>query len=555
MRLLHLGAAALVATTMAAGPTAPASRFPDPDSATVYHLLNRLTFGPRPGDIERVQRLGLSRWLDQQLQPSRIADPAQDEVRRRYAVAFLPPAELYRAYPPPQQARRQRDTTMQRPPDMNDSMMAARAANPQRALGGQVVLATLARHVESERQLQEVMADFWFNHFNVFIGKQANRWLVGDYVERAIRPNVLGKFEDLLKAVAHHPAMLVYLDNFQSAAPGSQPPGEVRRLLDQAPEEVRRQLPRGLNENYARELLELHTLGVDGGYTQTDVQNVARIFTGWSMVGPGAMERGPMQVRRGRRGELERREPFTFEFRDWAHDRGEKFVLGQRFPAGQMQDEGERLLTMLARHPSTARHLAHKLCARFVADEAPDGCVDHAVSAFMRSQGDIAVTLRAIVESDDFWAPANRRAKVKSPLEFLVSAMRATGARADSTPRLAGVLQQLGQPLFQQQVPTGYPETKEEWVNSGALLGRMNMALGIAAGRLAGLVQDVGAAIPEMSDKDALVAAVNASILGGQGSANTLQVIRRQIDDLHDPRVVRAMAVGLALGSPEFQRQ
>ena len=554
-RLLVL--AALAAASVAAGPVErPHRAFPDPDSATVLHLLNRLTFGPRPGDIDRVQRLGIARWLDQQLQPGRVDDPAQDDVRRRYATAFRPPAELYQDFPPPQQARRERDSMMDRGMTPGDTMMVvARFAQGQRALGGQVVLATLARHIESERQLQEVMTDFWFNHFNVFIGKQANRWLTGDYVERAIRPNVLGKFADLLKAVAHHPAMLVYLDNAQSVAPGSQPPGAARRMIERAPDEVRRQVPTGLNENYARELLELHTLGVDGGYTQADVQNVARILTGWSMVGPGALARGPMQYRPGRRGGIERREPFTFEFRDWAHDRGEKVVLGERFPAGRMQDEGERLLDMLARHPATARHLAHKLCARFVADEPPDGCVDHAVVAFNRSQGDIAATLRAIVESDDFWAPANRRAKVKSPLEFLVSALRASGARPDSTPRLAGALQQLGQPLFQQQVPTGYPESKEEWVNSGALLGRMNMALSIASGRLPGLVPPGESAAAAVGDKDALVAMVNATILGGQASANTLQVIRGQIDDLADPLVIRAMAIGLALGSPEFQRQ
>jgi hypothetical protein len=210
---------------------------------------------------------------------------------------------------------------------------------------------------------------------------------------------------------------------------------------------------------------------------------------------------------------------------------------------------------MLALHPSTARHLAHKLCARFVSDESPDGCVDHAVSAYLRSHGNIAATIRAIVGSEDFWAPVNRRAKVKSPLEFVISAMRATGAVPDSSPRLAGVLQQLGQPLFQQPVPTGYPETQEDWVNSGALLNRMNIAMGLAAGRLPGAVVDLDAVVPLVTDRDELVARVNAAILGGQASANTLRVLRRQIDDLTDPRTARTMAVGLALGSPEFQRQ
>ncbi len=522
--------------------------FPAADSATALHLLNRLTFGPRPGDIARVQRLGIQRWLDEQLDPARISDPVQGAVRERYAEAFAPPAELYAEYPPPNLARRP-PAPPGRPDAPPDSMQIARFQQNGRRLGGAVVMATLARHAGSERQLQEVMTDFWFNHFNVFIGKQADRWLTGDYVERAIRAHALGRFEDLLKAVAHHPAMLVYLDNAQSVAPGSQPPALARRILARMPDEVQRRMPTGINENYGRELLELHTLGVDGGYTQQDVQNVARILTGWSTVGPGLPGGAPLG------GRLAGRRPFTFEFHDWAHDRGEKFVLGQVFPAGHMQDEGERLLTLLALHPSTARHIAHKLCERFVADEAPDGCVDHATAAYLRTHGDIAAVLRAIVESPDFWAGTVRRTKVKSPLEFVVSAMRSTGATPDSTPRLAGVLQVLGQPLFQQQVPTGYPETQEMWVNSGALLGRMNVAMGIASGRLPGLTVDLDPTVPLTTDKDALVARVNATILGGQASPNTLRVIRQQIDDLADPTMARTMAVGLALGSPEFQKQ
>ena len=552
-----------------------AAAFPEADTAAALHLLNRLTFGPRPGDIGAVQRIGIQRWLDQQLDPARLDDPAQAQVRQRYPAAFLSPPEFYREYPPPQLARRQAGDSMPRrndqrrpqDPDMRpgmDTMAVVRFAQGQRAAGGQLVLATVARHTLSERQLQEVMTDFWFNHFNVFIGKQLTRYVLSDYLERAIRPNVLGRFEDLLSAVAHHPAMLVYLDNAQSVAPGSQPPQAARRVMAQLPDEVRRQMPAGLNENYARELLELHTLGVDGGYTQADVQNVARILTGWSMVGPGplAMEarQDVMAGESGRGRGLGRRrppqrDPFTFEFRDWAHDRGAKLVLGVEFPAGRMQDEGERLLTMLAQHPSTARHLAHKLCARFVADDPPDGCVDHAVVAYRRSNGSIAETVRAIVTSEDFWAPANRRNKVKSPLEFLVGALRVTGMQPDSSPRLAGALQQLGQPLFQQAVPTGYPETQEDWVNSGALLNRMNMAVAIAAGRLPGLAAAPGAPMAATDDKGALLVAVNRAILGGQGSDNTLRVIRQQIADLADPRAARTMAVGLALGSPEFQRQ
>ena len=523
-------------------PPYPSFQYPAVDTSVALHLLNRLTFGPRPGDIDHVRQVGIERWLDEQLSPSHLADPVQDSVRHRWAEAFESPETLYDEFPPPQVAQRQGRA--------NDSMQIRQVQMAGRRMGGAVVLATLERHIESNRQLEEVMTDFWFNHFNVFIGKNQDRWLTGDYIEHAIRPHALGKFEDLLKAVAHHPAMLVYLDNFQSVAPGSSPPVPpgFRASL---PNDIQRRLPQGINENYGRELLELHTLGVDGGYTQLDVQNVARILTGWSIVGPlarrPAFERGF--------GPNPNRRPFTFEFHDWAHDRGAKLVLGVMFPAGHMQDEGERLLTMLAEQPATARHIAHKLCERLVSDDAPDGCVDHAVAAWTRTHGNIAEVIRAIVASDDFWAASARRAKVKSPLEFLVSAMRTTGAVPDTTPRLAGVLQQLGQPLFQQQVPTGYPETMESWVNSGALLNRMNIAMAIAAGRLPGLQANLDSIIPAGPDKDALVARVNAIILGGQATPNTLRVIRQQIDDMNDPYNARTFAVGLALGSPEFQKQ
>jgi uncharacterized protein (DUF1800 family) len=536
------GTGAGAGSTMAGtGPGALRYEYPELDAASAAHLLNRLTFGPRPGDVERVGRLGVAAWLEQQLEPERLEDPAALRVREAYTLAFLPAAELFRRYPPPNLqrqagARRRREAAGEPMDPRRDSMMQAQLGRGYREMGGQVVMATLARHATSERQLLEVMTDFWFNHFNVFIGKNNARYVTADYVERAIRPNALGRFADLLTATARHPAMLIYLDNFQSVAPDAQPPFPARRAIGRMPPEARANLPRGLNENYARELLELHTLGVDGGYTQQDVQQVARILSGWSIGGPG-------------RGD------FAFEFRPWAHDMGEKTVLGVRFPAGRGMDEGLRLLEMLAAHPSTARHISHKLCARFVSDEASDGCVDAATSAFTRSGGDIAVVVRAIVATPDFWAPQVRRAKVKSPLEFVVSALRATSASLDSTPRAAQVLQQLGQPLFMQPVPTGYPERSEDWVNSGALLARMNVAMGMAAGRLPGITTNLDVVVPATGDYDRLVADVNRAVLAGQASANTLRVIREQIADQPEPRMARALAVGLALGSPDFQRQ
>jgi uncharacterized protein (DUF1800 family) len=292
--------------------------------------------------------------------------------------------------------------------------------------------------------------------------------------------------------------------------------------------------PRGINENYARELLELHTLGVDGGYTQQDVIGVARIFTGWSIDRP--------------------QQGAGFAFHEWAHDRGAKHVLGLRFQGGGME-EGIRLLKLLAGQHATMHHVSRKLCARFVSDEPPDGCVDAAVEAWHHTNGDIRAVLRAIFTSPDFWAPQAVRAKVKTPLEFVVSAVRATGAEPDSTLRLAQVVGRLGQPLYLQPAPTGYPETQAQWVNSGALLGRMNAAVALAAGRLPGATVNLDDIVSATGDHAALVDAVNARLLSGTMSAHTRAVILAQLADVNYPLQARTLAVGLALGGPEFQKQ
>src|SRR6266446_1190601 len=281
-----------------------------------------------------------------------------------------------------------------------------------RELGGELQQLAIVRAAVSERQLREVMVDFWTNHFNVFVGKGADRFLLPSYIEETIRPRALGNFADLLIATAESPAMLFYLDNAQSVAPGSAPPPPRRSSfarrrfgMNEMPQE-RRQRPTGINENYARELLELHTLGVDGGYTQQDIIEVARIFTGWSIEPP---ERGA-----------------GFVFRDWAHDRGTKHVFGLTFP-DDGKDEGIRLLKFLAEQHATMHHVSAKLCARIVADEPPDGCIDAAVAAWQKTHGDIRAVVRAIVTSPDFWSAQAIGTKVKTPFEFVVSAVRATG--------------------------------------------------------------------------------------------------------------------------------
>ncbi|MGH7568605.1 MAG: DUF1800 domain-containing protein [Gemmatimonadales bacterium] len=501
------------------------------DSA--LHALNRLAYGPRPGEVERVAQQGVMRWIERQLAPDRIADAAVAERERSFAILAQAPEDLARLYVEARRERQERQRDMANTDATRDQMPRPSPEQQRgRQLAGQFQQLAVVRAALSERQLLEVMADFWTNHFNVFLAKGADRFLTPSYIEGTIRPHALGRFEDLLIATAQSPAMLFYLDNAQSVAPGSAPPA-LRRHRPRPPDRLTARMPQGINENYARELLELHTLGVDGGYTQQDVGEVARIFTGWSIQRP--------------------QEGAGFVFREWAHDRGEKQVLGVRFRGGM--DEGIRLLKLLAGHHATMHHVSRKLCARFVSDDPPDGCIDDAVEAWHHSNGEIRAVLRAIFHSPDFWAPAAARAKVKTPLEFVVSAVRAVGADPDTTPRLALAVARLGQPLYLQAVPTGYPETQAEWVNSGALLNRMNFAVALAAGRLPGVVLDLEPVVPRATQPAQLVDLVNDRILGGAMSERTKAVLRQQLADITDPTAARAFAVGLAIGGPDFQRQ
>ncbi|HEY3935692.1 MAG TPA: DUF1800 domain-containing protein, partial [Gemmatimonadales bacterium] len=389
-----------------------------------------------------------------------------------------------------------------------------------------------------------------------------------DYLEHTIRGHALGRFDDLLLATARSPAMLFYLDQAESVAaadatrvgPGGRrisanarpafggdrsrfpnpragtypaAPGADPAATTVAQQPAQQRAPRGLNENYARELMELHTLGVDGGYTQQDVINVARILTGWGIDRRGA----------------------SYTFRIAAHDEDPKTVMGQRFDGGHGEDEGVRLLKLLANDPATIHHVSAQLCARFVNDVPPDGCIDDAVQAWKKSGGEIRDVVRAIVHSPDFWAAPNVESKVKTPLEFVVSAVRAVSGAPDSTPRLAQRVAQLGEPLFQHQTPDGYGERQEDWVNSGALLARMNFAVQLASGRVPGVTVDLDRVLPATDDHTALVGAVDQAILGGAMTPQTRQTILKEISDVPDPHMARALAVGLAIGGPEFQRQ
>jgi uncharacterized protein (DUF1800 family) len=505
---MRLHAAVSAAVLLAIGLATVGADRPSIDDPTIVHVLNRVGFGARPGDLARVRESGVLRYIEQQLDPGRIADTAADDRVASLTTLTMSPETIAERYERPfVEARRQGRQQAAGAEPVAPPADRARAALQRQA---NVPLLELSQHkllraVHSEKQLQEVLTDFWFNHFNVDARKGRVRFLLTEYERDAIRPHVLGRFRDLLGAAAKSPAMLFYLDNWMSATAA---PGRGGRARPAAASR------RGLNENYARELLELHTLGVDGGYTQKDVTEVARVFTGWTIRGPV----GPVS-RPGASG-------FMFDPR--RHDTGDKVVLGHRVDQGGARD-GEQVLDLLARHPSTARFIATKLARRFVADDPPVSVVDRAAARFRETDGDLREVTRAILTSPEFLSPAVFGAKVKTPFEFVVSAVRATGLDlADARP-LVRALQDLGMPLYQCQPPTGYKDSADAWTSAGALVGRMNVAL-MLAGRG-----------PAASD------AGPVSIEGLDLSDVTTATIARASTP--------AEALALTLGSPEFQKR
>jgi uncharacterized protein (DUF1800 family) len=533
--------AAAVYAGKVTGSSASFSR-PIPKDDRIPQALNRLTFGPRPGDAAQVKAMGLKKWIDLQLHPERIAEnPVLLEKLKPFDTLAMSSEELIRNYPAPQivrqmvagqipypsdpgrrtmiqklvaRAERQQGGGAPAPPSAPNPQALAelltppqirslRNGTPQERLAAfqalppatqadvigvlpqgmrqalfvaappelrrrielvagpaQVVVRDLQeskilRAVYSNRQLEEVLADFWFNHFNVFMDKGADRYLTTEYERDAIRPHVLGHFRDLLEATAKSPAMLFYLDNWQSVGPNSPQP--------RGPNAQRR----GLNENYGRELLELHTLGVDGGYTQKDVTEVARCFTGWTINQP---QRGG-----------------SFLFAPRLHDNGEKTVLGVKIPAGGGQSDGEKVLDIVARHPSTAHFISRKLAQRFVADGPPAALVDRMAQTFLKTGGDLRAVMETMLGSREFWSEGAFRSKMKSPLEMVVSSVRATGGSVDFATALVNQVALLGEPLYRKQEPTGYSNSSREWVNTAGLMARMNFALQLAGDKLPGV--------------------------------------------------------------------
>jgi uncharacterized protein (DUF1800 family) len=430
------------------------------DEAAVKHVVDRLSFGARAGDIEHVKAVGIDRYIDEQLHPERLPDAGLEARLAEFTTLHLTSREIAEKFELPQQQARRAAAAKGNATDVKPDMAEQQRANtPFLELQQQKIL----RAVYSTRQLQEVLVDFWFNHFNVDARKGADRFMLTEYERDVIRPHVFGKFRDLLGATAKSPAMLFYLDNWMSVDPNGLHLAFARaRLARPNPN-----MPKGLNENYGRELMELHTLGVDGGYTQQDVTEVARAFTGWTIDQP--------------------RQGGGFLFDPRRHDDGKKRVLGHVIN-GRGQRDGEDVLDILAKHPSTARFIATKLVRRFVSDTPPPALVDRVAARFKETDGDLRQVMRAVLASPEFVAPEAYHAKVKTPFEFVVSAVRATDAEIHDARVLVRQVAELGEPLYQCQPPTGYKDTADAWVNTGALVGRMNFGLALAGNRLRGVV-------------------------------------------------------------------
>ena len=686
--------AATSSASVTAPPTATAQLTGD---ARILHALDRLTFGPRPGEVEAVRKLGLDRWFEQQLHPATIDDHALEQRLSEFPAMHLSQAELLERFPDqqnlkamartnaglptdpderaiyrdgiafarereaqkagkdakagaepagmkaaadnygfaeantaPRMAQSEVDAILALPPAQRfvrvrelapDELRSLRKSlapdelaqlvaglspaqketlaalgGPQKVVGAELLEQRVERDVESNRQLEAVMTDFWLNHFNVYLRKnQIEPYLLVSYERDTVRPHALGRFEDLLRATASSSAMLVYLDNAQSIGPHSEAAERAGRLPAQAGETAKQKAAkdRGLNENYARELMELHTIGVrcevskdhtpsdptcGGGYTQTDVTEVARVLTGWTVARPN--------------------EGSAAVYIDRRHEPGDKHVLGHTIRSGG-EREGVELLHLLATDPATAQFVCTKLAVRFVSDAPPpDALVSRMTAAWRASDGDISTVLRAMFHAPEFWAAGTERSKVKTPIEFVASAARATGAEVSSALPLVQALNRLGMPVYGMPTPNGYSWTAESWVSTGALVSRMNFALLLAGNRLPGVNVDWSplsvnhssaslrpVELTERSDAGsrpltAEARSLELALLGRPASPRTEQAVLAQVDASeltqraeqdflgdsasHAPGTVApqadadpqiAVMAGLLLGSPEFQRR
>ncbi|PYS60734.1 MAG: hypothetical protein DMF74_18015 [Acidobacteria bacterium] len=466
-----------------------------PDDQRIAHVLSRLTFGARPGDLERVKTMGIEAFIAQQLDADSIDDTGAIAKLKKLPTLGMATPVIIEQYTPPKPAVVPSPSPAKASDNVTAPAQKAIAEAPQSAnpgmpamqnemqnakkedAGGTPALpapkptpppknpymvitdlqrAKLLRAVYSERQLYEVMVDFWENHFSIFANKDDDRYLLTSFDRETIRPFVMGRFRDLLGATAHSPAMLYYLDNWRSSVPRPYPAkGDKPAGVDG-----------GLNENYARELMELHTMGVDGGYTQKDVQEVARCFTGWTIEKPN--------------------QEGLFLYRPGLHDNGDKIVLGHKILAGGGIADGERVLDILATHPATARFIATKLARRFISDDPPNSAIDRATEVFLKTDGSIRETLRALITSPEFFAATTYRAKLRSPFEYVAAAMRALNADTDGDRPVLDAIGRMGQPVFGRITPDGYADRADQWLSSGAMVGRFNFASALATNRIKG---------------------------------------------------------------------
>ncbi len=641
----------------------------------ILHVLNRLAFGSRPGDVEKVKAIGLNKFIEQQLNPNSLDDSTAEAKLRNFDVLKLSTDELFSKYPAPaallqlvaqnngmkpKELKAERAEAKQEKKDAKAEKQSGEMpaqprpqANSEEAMyqaqiqemyqkynlgrpqqiSQQLNASRILRAVYSEKQLNEVMVDFWSNHFNVFANKQSVRWFLPEYDRDVIRPNALGNFKDLLMATAKSPAMLYYLDNFQSVAEAQPQELEQQKkrlqqiknnpqarerfkqnqnLTDEQVDERIKQMEqrmqgnrRGLNENYAREIMELHTLGVDGGYTQKDIQEVAKAFTGWTITDPRGYRNAANVTGRADqiRNQQERQmglpantESGKFVFLNQIHDKGDKMILGQKVNEGGIND-GLKVIEMLANHPSTAKFIARKLAVKFVNDNPSEALVGRVADAFTKSNGDIKTTLRALFTDAEFYAPENYRAKIKTPFEVVISGIRTIGAETNGM-AIQQMLGKMGEQLYNWQAPTGYPDTAEDWVNTGALLERMNFAVSLASNRIPGTRVDLAKlGTASSGDKVKLLDSYVAVVLNNEVSDATKSSLLKQLDQplpevsmgndtamamenvamqrpnaqqggqqqrgqgqqarllppSGNPEVFKV--VGLILGSPEFQRQ
>ncbi len=633
------------------------------DQERAIQMLSRFTFGPRPGDVEAVMKMGSDAWFEQQLNPDSIPDPVVDKRLADYPSLYLPPNQLLVEFPSNQIIRQIADGKRSGPPDpmlegayevllakynrrqaqqkaqqnaaqgtasgmspdmTADMSEAGKAAqrkqqqaaaqvladqvlafpkderipaimkmpveqritlaefvpDPQRGLlfndftprereifnlmaGGpdgmrvidnELQQAKVLRAVLSERQLQEVMTDFWYNHFNVDIRKEAAQWYTPTYERDAIRAHALGKFRDLLLATAQHPAMLFYLDNWSSIGPDS--------VAASRPNQKKQQ--RGLNENYGREVMELHTVGVNGGYSQADVTNLAKILTGWTIDQP--------QQGGG----------FVFDLRK--HEPGSKPWFGQKVSENGYV-EGQRALEWLAAQPQTAHFISYKLAQRFVCDDPPEELVDRMAKTYMATDGDIKEILRTMVHSPEFNSQKYYRVKVKTPLEFVASVFRATDTNPANPGALVNVIARMGEPLYQMQPPTGYSTTADHWMNSGALVDRLNFSMQFANSKVGGIKFDAPRLLAEgllartatapaslhggsraqtvaltstalPSGQEEALGLMEQMLVDGKVSGKINDVIHRELagaQSSNDPTQTLDTMTALLLGSPEFQ--